>query len=256
MLGKPDKLSVKDEFHIPRFVFLIFLMFLCSSCTTNGSNLESIPVIVGETPANDANALVGAWHAEDFRITSKGIIAGRLELELDQPINFPINVDVLCVQVQSHYIWPQYGDTMSKPAGEFIPVFASQSTDTSAIFDLQGSFDVPPLEIDIDGGMPLHTLQITLVWYRVNRVDENGMSYYAAKVGNPINLEQSQRGNMLVDQGPVSLNGTLDTNVRGGLEYPQWLMESLSLPIGTPTVYSSPLEPPTPTFPPSPLGHN
>jgi hypothetical protein len=219
--------------------------------------MKGVPVVIGETPASAANALVGSWHVEDFRITSKGIISGRFELELDRPINLPISADVLCVQVTSQYIWPEYGDTMSKPAGEFIPVFASQSTDTSAIFDLQGSFDVPPSEIDIDGGMPLHKLQITLVWYRVNRVNEGGgMTGYAVKVGYPVNLEQSHRGNMLMDQDPISLNGTLDSNVRGGLEYPQWLVENLSLPIGTPTMYPSPLKPPKPTFLTSPISHN
>ena len=257
MLEKSNKLRVRHRFPSLWVVFLIFLMFLYPSCTTNVPSLKNIPVVVGETPAHDANALVGVWRVKDFRVTSKGVISGCFELELDHSINCPLCKDILFVQVWSYYIWPQYGDMMSKPAGEFMPVFASQSTDTSVAFDLQGTFEVPPIEIDVDEGMPLNHLQVTLVWYRVNTVRENGVSYFAAKVGKPGDLpEQSRRGNTIVDQNPVSLNGTLDTNVRGGLEYPQWLMKNISLPTDTPATHLSPLEPPTPTFLSPPVGHN
>ena len=215
-----------------RWLIILFtLVILGSGCASKDSEFERIPVILGEQPANDANAHVGTWNAEDFEITSKGEISGRFELKVSRPIDYPVYQDVLFVQIRSYYIWPIEGDWMIKSAGEFIPVFASHSADKSAIFELQGKFEVPAVEIDVDGGMPLDYLEVTMVWYRVIEVSETGMSSFGAKLGY---FEQNWKGTQLINRESNKLSGTLDTNVRGGLEYPQWLMKNMVLPNAVP----------------------
>jgi hypothetical protein len=228
-----------------RFIqYVLILVLILCSCSNSG--IKRIPVAIGETPATAANAIVGTWQAKNFTISSKGSVSGQIEINLSRSITFPQYQDVLIIQATAYYVWPQYGDWMSKPAGEFIPVKASRSTDTSITFDIKGNFDVPALKIDTDGGMPLDYLQVTMVWYRLAQVSENGYGGFPAKIGTPDNFgDRPWHGMPIVDQ-TVSLNGTVDTNVPGGLDYHKWFAENIHFPANPPVTYSSPLETPLP----------
>lgn len=228
----------------------LVLLVLALACGKREQRLRDVPVVFGDQPANDEPALVGSWRARKLHIASTGTITGRLDLELDEAsLNFSsIYTDVLCFQVRAVYIYPTFGDMMSKPASEFIVVVASHSTAESAVFDLNERFDVPPLQIDIDGGMPLHQLQVRALWYRFYR---NG--YYHAKVGYPGELEDGWKGKRIIDRISSSLHGTLDTNVGGGPPDDQECLPSnvrgLQLAPATVPAYPQPSAPPVFTSP-------
>jgi len=234
----------------------LVLVLLVVACGGNArAPLREVPVVFGDTPAQNANALVGVWHTEDLRITSSGRISGRLELETDGPTWWPVYKEVLFLQVWAVYIWPQYGDRTSRPAGEFIPVFASHSTETSATFDVNARFEVPEPQIDMDGGMLLYTLEITGVWYRV----WSSTSHFVAKLGYPVDPEGGWRGELLIDRSPTPLQGTLDINVRGQLPYAEWLRTNVAAPTDVPRTDVprtdlSAVNPATPPVFSSPLG--
>lgn len=238
--------------YIVCFVVVFSLVVINAGCTSDPLPSEFVPpsvsvlVVLGEQPANDANAIVGTWVTEGFEVTSEGTISGRIELKLDRSIRCSVCQDVLFVQVWAYYIWPQHGDHAVVPVGEFFPVFASHSRTRSATFELLQTFEYPSLEIDVDGGMPLDYLEVTMVWYRLWEVSRDTMSGFHAKLGYS---EANWKENFFVNQRSSQLKGTLDTNVRGGLEYPHWLMGNLTIPnvtspMETPLMETSPMATP------------
>lgn len=64
---------------IPSKGTFVVLLLLALGCAGEKSGLRDVPVVFGDTPANDANALVGTWRTKDFRITPSGTISGRLD---------------------------------------------------------------------------------------------------------------------------------------------------------------------------------
>lgn len=237
--------------------FLLASVLILSSCSkVDTDKFKPIPVVVGDTPATSANALVGTWETSDFTIRSTGSISGQLKINLSRPVRITNYQDVLIIQVWANYIWPQTGDIRSTQAGEFIPIKSIQATDTSATFDIQGKFDLPPLKLDTDGGMPLHHFQIDLVWTRIFSISDKGGSYFQAKLGTPENIgDLPWKGVPIFDQ-TVALHGKIDTNVRGGLNYTQWFRENFHFPTSTPGTYPEPLGSPTmkpvQPYPPAP----
>jgi hypothetical protein len=213
--------------------------------------IDTIRVVIGETPANDANAILGTWRLENFMISSNGSLAGKCTVRLTHPgSDIPNYQDFLLLQIWAFHIWPQHGDMTIRPAGKLIPVKASFSDATSAAFDIDGKFEIPPLMIDTDGGMPLDHIQVTMVWYRISRASQDGLVYYRAKIGTPENLgDQPWRGIPLFDQ-TVSLSGTIDSHARDRAEYSEWFMTNL--PTSTPNSESLPYPAPQATFPPIP----
>lgn len=240
------------------FVILLILVLVLGGCMPAASNatnpyseptpvltpvLESVGVVIGETPANDANAIVGTWRLEDFMITSQGEISGELILDLNrlQAFGFPFQ-DVLIVQILANYVSPGYGDISSQRL-KVIPVNASSFSDTSVTFQIDGSFDIPPVML---GGMPLVGFQILMVWYRVNN-----FMYYGAKIGTPDDPEhQPWRGIPILNQ-VVSQSGTIDTNVRSEPELIKWFELYTNLPTNTPKSYPVPSVTPVPSPIPS-----
>jgi hypothetical protein len=184
--------------------------------------IQDVPIVVGEQPASDANAIVGTWSTSDLLLTATGDISGRITLTMKRPVAFPTYQDLLMVQVWATYVWPQFGDTTTQPAGDVIPVAATASSDTFVIFDLDGTFEVPGLELNIDGGMPLITLNVTMVWFRVTDRDESGYGWYGAKAGTA-----PQVGSVVPQLGTtLSLTGTIDGNIRSDLTYSEWFLSN------------------------------
>lgn len=204
--------------------------FGCTSTTTPTTpvypqTVEEVPIVVGEQPASAANAIIGTWSTSDLLLTATGDISGRITLKMKRPVAFPTYQDLLMVQVWATYVWPQSGDTRTQPAGDFIPVVATASSDTSVIFDLEGAFDVPALALTIDGGMPLNALTVTMVWFRVTNRDESSYGAYSAKIGTATqNARVSGAASLLGTT--LSLTGTVDTDVRGDLTYTEWFVDN------------------------------
>ncbi len=244
---------------IPLFPALLILLFALSGCTQKAGTaltsvdvrtpvptpkLELIPIVIGETPATAASANVGTWEAKDFTISSQGNISGNLEIILNRPVAYSYYQDVLVIQVWAYYVWPQYGDTLLKPAGEFIPIRASKSTDTSSTFIIKGQFDIPPLMLEIDGGMPLQHFEVPMVWYRLTQ----GYASYQAKIGSPENYKDWPWSGSPIFNQTLFLNGKIDTQVRGGLDYSKWFAENIFMPTNIP---NTPIAYPEPGFAPS-----
>ena len=237
------------------YLFLLVILFMLGGCVqkvetaTSVVNiqtpiptpkLEFIPIVIGETPATDANAIVGAWQAENFVISSRGNISGKLKIILNRLFDFPHYQDVLVIQVLAYYTASEFGDMLLKSTGEFIPIKALRSTPTSATFNVEGDFNIPPLTLEAYGEMPLHHFQVTMVWYRLTQVSNNGYSGYQGKIGAPQDFsDKPWWGSALFDQ-TVSLNGAVDTNVISGPEYFKWFSENVVLPTNTPVVYPAP----------------
>lgn len=246
----------------PLVVLLILALVLggCMPAASNAINtyseptpvltpvLESVRVVIGETPANDANAIVGTWRLEDFTISSEGEISGDLSLDFDrlQASDFT-SQDVLIIQILANYVSPGYGDISSQRL-KIIPVDASSSSDTSVIFQIDGSFDIPSVMLQ---GMPLESFQVVMVWYRVRRSLDNSFWYYGAKIGTPEDPEhQSWRGVPILNK-VVSQSGTIDTNVRSEPELIKWFEMYTYLPTNTPKSYPVPSVTPVPSPIPS-----
>ena len=213
---------------ITRFDIFVFIFLLCGSILfgcKKSISLKDIPVVLGEQPANDTPAIVGSWKLEDFQITSEGSVTGVMDFQTDHPrLTREDFIDVLFIQVTSYYVWPDFGDWILKPAGNFIPIYATSSTENSATFIIDGIFEVPPLKIDIDGGMPLDYFNITFVWHRVGG--------FLTKAGWPTNnFDTPGQGTLMIDQQNPSFNGIIDTNVHVDLKYQDWIRENVHLGI-------------------------
>jgi hypothetical protein len=252
----------------PFAIYLFIFALLLNGCRQNAytetpifssatppptPKIELIPVVIGETPSNAYNASLGTWHLENFTMSSQGHISGQLALTIDIPYEIPKEFqdyhdfkDVLFIQVWAYYVWPQFGDMLSKPVGEFIPVRAYQSTDTLAAFNIDGGFTFPTLMLDADGGMPLHHFEVTMIAYRQSKVGWKG---FLVKLNYPEIGGTPWRGSPMLNQ-TVSLDGTFDTQVRGDLNYNDWIQANMPLPTSTPASYPMPVE--TPTLLPSP----
>jgi hypothetical protein len=212
-------------------ILLLPLLALSCASTTMPTpspyplTIQDVPIWVGEQPASAANAIVGTWSTSDLRLTTMGDISGRITLTMSRPASYATYQDVLMVQVWATYVWPQHGDTITQPAGDFIPVVATTSSDTSVVFDLDGAFEVPALALDIDGGMPLIALPVTMIWFRVTDRSEDSYGWYGAKVGAAPQDGQARSAVSRLDT-KLSLTGTIDTNVRGDLTYSEWFLSN------------------------------
>jgi len=138
----------------------------------------------------------------------------------------------------AYYIWPQTGDWESQPVGEFIPIRASRSTNTSSTFLIDREFDFPTLWLEYDDGMPLDYIEVDMNWYRLYYVSETGWQGYEAKIGFPGNLgDQSWRGSPIINR-TVTLNGEIDTDVVSGRhDYSDWFRANIHFPTSTPVPY-------------------
>ncbi|MFQ5398807.1 MAG: hypothetical protein ACE5E7_04330 [Anaerolineae bacterium] len=136
--------------------------------------MNEIPVFVGEMTFNEGNnrgftkQYVVSWSSEDLLITIDGNVSGTFVTTYEGPPSpFPVFKDILFFQVQARYVYPRYGDIVHKPLIPVIPLVATQSNGRSAQFIVDTSFLVPPLVANIDEGLPLKNLELTLTWVRV-----------------------------------------------------------------------------------------
>jgi len=136
--------------------------------------LSEIPIFIGEMTFNEYNnsgfseQYVVAWSTNDLEVTTDGKVTGTILTSYEgPPVSNPKFQDVLFFQVQGRYVWPQYGDYLHQNFGDVMPIMAEQSDEYSAKFRIDGTFQTPPLVLDMDGGMPLTSLNLTLTWVRV-----------------------------------------------------------------------------------------
>lgn len=226
----------------------LVLAFLALVPDQGQSGLKGVPVFFGDAPASSPP--LGSWQAQAFRITSSGSISGHFETQSVWPASFSAYQDVLIVQVWSEYVWLHFGDIQARPAGQFVPIFASRSTETWAAFELDARFEVPPREVDEDGGMSLRDLHIVAIWYRVY----TDLSCNSLELSYPGAAENGSQDPMIVDHPPARLQGTLGVSGFGeSTRYYEWLRANLPPPAATPTTEPPFVSPLTPSLFTSPL---
>jgi len=142
-------------------------------------SLDEIPIFVGEMTFNELNnsgftqQYVVAWNSEDLRITTDGKVSGTFVTIYEGPLGpSPEFKDILFFQVQARYVYPRYGDIAHEPLSKVLPLVSDQSNERSAKFILDARFQLPPLVANIDEGLPLKNLELTLTWVRVYRSDQ------------------------------------------------------------------------------------
>jgi hypothetical protein len=181
-----------------RFVCLWVLLFILSGCSsprtptptptptstwalyaTPVASLDEVPIFVGDMTFNELNnsgftqQYVVAWSSQDLSITTNGKVSGTFVTTYEgPPVPYPEFKDVLFFQVQARYIYPRYGDIAHQPFSEVIPIVSERSSEHSAKFVLNSTFQLPPLIKDIDGGLPLRNIELTLTWVRVYKSDQ------------------------------------------------------------------------------------
>ncbi len=208
---------------------------------TPATSLSDIPVFVGEMTLNELNnsgftqQYIVSWTSNDLRITTDGRVSGSFQVTCDGPMaSYSQFRDILFFQVQGRYIWPQYGDILHQPLSDVIPIIAQISDDHSAEFLVDTSFQIPPLVNDIDGGMPLKNLELTLTWVRVYRSEQN---LYVQVFPGDVN-RYPNKPELRFNQKPQSLTGRFgyysvlpEDSLKGGraiglqgeFEYYTWL---------------------------------
>ncbi len=212
---------------------------------TPAVSLSEIPVFAGEMTFNELNnsgftqQYIVSWTSDDLRITTDGKVSGTFQVTCNGPMASHSQFkDILFFQVQSRYIWPQYGDILHQPLSNVIPLIAEVSDERSARFRVDTTFQIPPLMNDIDGGMPLKNLELTLTWVRVYK-SEQGL--YVQVFAGDAN-RYSNKPQIRFDQEPQALTarfgyyGVLPENaIKGGrvlqpegeFEYYSWLRENI-----------------------------
>lgn len=142
------------------------------------ASLDEIPIFIGEMTFNELNnsgftqQYVVDWNSDDLRVWSDGRVAGTFVTTYGgPPVSFPRFKDTLFFQVQARYIYPRYGDIVHEALSPVIPIFATQSSERSSTFTVDTTFQVPSLVADIDEGLPLRNLELTLTWVRVYKSD-------------------------------------------------------------------------------------
>lgn len=229
------------------------LILILNSCSpqdgiertrTRVPRYKQIPVVIGETFSDNTSfpvgpAIAGTWRLENFRISSKGSLKGKLSISLDQPVKLlPNHQDVLTIQLVANYIWIPMGDIRHVTVGEILPIKASLSDDTSVTFSIDREIEIPQQILDMD---PLDQVEISMAWFRVNVITENTWGGYRATLGTAeIRGDQDWRGTPLFDR-TVSLNGAV--KMYGGLWQVDTAMSHANLPTSVPTITPIPTQP-------------
>ena len=144
------------------------------------ASLREVPIFVGEMTFNELNnsgftqRYTVSWTSDDLQITTDGKVTGSFQVVHEGPLApYPHFKDILFFQVQGRYVCPHFGDILYQPLSDVIPLIAQVSDEHSAEFRLDASFQVPPLVNNIDGGMPLRNLELTLTWLRIYRSEQD-----------------------------------------------------------------------------------
>lgn len=212
---------------------------------TPAASLSDIPIFVGEMTLNELNnsgftqQYIVSWTSSDLRVTTGGRVSGSFQVTCDGPMaSYSQFRDILFFQVQGRYIWPQYGDILHQPLSDVIPIIAHTSDENSAEFRVDTSFQIPPLVNDIDGGMPLKNLELTLTWVRVYRSEQNlYVQVFAGDVNRYSNKPEfgfNQEPQFLTGRFGYysvlpedSLKGGRAIGLQGEFEYYTWLRENI-----------------------------
>ncbi len=182
---------------------------------------------------------VVSWTSDDLQVTTDGKATGSFRVIYDgPPVPYTLFKDILFFQVQGRYIWPQYGDILQQPLSDVVPIIAQVSDKSTAEFYVDTSFQIPPLVNDIDGGMPLNSLALTLTWVRVYQ-SRQGLYVHVF----PGDIERyPNKPKIGFDQEPRSLTGRFgyytvlpESSLKGGraiglqgeFEYSTWLQENI-----------------------------
>ena len=236
--------------HILCIIAIGISLFSCGrSVARNPSqlytNIELVPVVIGDSVSKDVNAIGDTWELENFSMNSDGRIAGVLNIRIRDREWVSVFQDVLLIQIWGVYVHPMYDSEQSVPAREIIAVLASQSTNTTATFNIEEYFEVPSLITKNDGGSPLHRIRVSLVWYRLLYIDEQRLSAVMAKIGTPDVGDPPWHGIPLMNQ-VLTLTGNLDYRVGGNKDHLDWLRANIYLPTSTPIPYPAPINTPSP----------
>lgn len=209
------------------------------------ASLMEVPIFVGEMTFNELNnsgftqQYVVSWTCDDLRITTDGKVTGSFRAIYDGPsIPYALFKDILFFQVQGRYVWPQYGDILHQPLSDVIPITAQVSDEKSAEFRIETSFQIPPLVNDVDGGMPLRNLELTLTWVRLYKSEQ---SLYVQVFAGDAN-RYPNKPEIRFNQDPQLLTGRFgyysvlpESSLKGGraiglhgeFEYYTWLRENI-----------------------------
>ena len=246
-----------------RLICSVFVLLWMSSCSTQpvaqtstppemhpvyatpAKSLNEILIFVGEMTLNELNSsgftqqYNVSWTSDDLQITTNGKVSGTFKVTCDGPMaSYSQFKDILFFQVQGRYIWPQYGDIMYQPLSDVIPVMAEVSDEWSARFGVDTMFQIPPLMNDIDGGMPLKNLELTLTWVRVYKSEQNLYIQVFAGDANRYpdkpQIEFDQVPQVLTARFGYSgvlpesaIKGGRVLQLKGEFEYSSWLRENI-----------------------------
>jgi hypothetical protein len=161
--------------------------------------------------------------------------------------------DLLFVQLVGTYLLLPYGDTTTHPAGDPVAILAHESTEGSATFIVDEELQMPVAMLDkFDTQMPLHRVELTLVWFRVfGPVQEDYLHLNPFEAVS--NITTSDYVQITLDEALTNASGKL-ANYSGGNEsirYDEWIRTNLTnewptptpLPTRDPAAYPSPIQP-------------
>ncbi|MDX9953725.1 MAG: hypothetical protein RBT75_06505 [Anaerolineae bacterium] len=212
---------------------------------TPATSLSEIPIFVGKMTLNEGNnsgftqQYAVSWTSDDLRITTDGKVSGTFQVTCNGPMAVYAQFkDVLFFQVDGNYIHPRFGDFLHQPLSAVVPVISEASDERSAKFQVETTFKVPPLINDIDGGMPLLSLDVTLTWVRVTKSEQQlFVQVFAGDANRYPNKPQ-----IGFDQEPQTLTARFgyyavlpESAIKGGralqpegeFEYASWLRENI-----------------------------
>ena len=240
--AKQNVVAIMFKLNFLPYILTTFLMFTLSSCIALPTGLSStgktkiqVPTL-NETPiligiaSGAGREFSGAWQINELTIDTKGKIFGNIKINYDKAVTLssPILADILFVQLDNVYVHPLYGDSTTQSL-DFLPFMATETTNRSATYIIDGHLPLPELMLNVDGGMPLQIMELRLIWYRVFSATSSGCGYYAVEVVADMEMgdfTQTRLGDMV-----KSKSGKIGEYTMGGDEpgkYCKWLQSHLS----------------------------
>jgi hypothetical protein len=225
------------------FLFICACLVPGQKAHSLGQELRDIPISLGDTAFNEGrnrgfdSQQVITWEAKDILVTTVGAFAAAFETRYQgPPVNYPVLLDVLFVQLQAEYrgVCPPGNvcavDSYYGPLSEIVPLVAKDSSPESARFMASESFKVPSVT---DRGSQLKTVWLNLTWVRVYDAGEQ-LGFHVFPGFTPFyNLEVPR---IAFDQQPQAVSGRLGyyrvllgKGSRGSLfNYQKWIRRYLN----------------------------
>jgi hypothetical protein len=212
---------------------------------TPAASLAEIPIVIGERTFNELNNHGFSkdpevtWSTDDLKVSSLGRMTGVIQVQTDGGVREGVQYkDILFLQLQGNYIWPQIGDLQYIPLSDVLPLLPVTADEHSAEFVIDSNFQVPPLVNEKYDGLPLKSMSIKLTWVRLFKNKQEIFAQVFAGSGD----RYSPLPQIHFDEVPRSLTGRFDyawqlpetelqggrtSNLTGEFDYLAWIRANI-----------------------------